>query len=218
MAKVYTKHERTIPDSPDKAFVTPGYLPVSAIMISMYDHDTKIPNIMPAVGWGWLNRHPFIVGVSVNTMDYNNDYYPRGSHPILTKTRDFALNIPTESLREQVSLCGRLSRHKDPMVDKFKEAGLTAGPGERINSPHIVECPISYECVLVDIVKMGSHDLFMGEVVGCFTDGKVVDVQTIHGNDQISMECDDGSTKTLEWSTLLREKDTTVGDSDTRLK
>jgi len=157
------------------------------------------------VGWGWLNRHPLILGVAINTTDYNNDYYPRGSHPILMKTRDFVINIPTEDLRDKVTRCGELSRHKDPTVDKFKEAGLTAGPGKNINSPHIVECPISYECILVDVVPLGSHDLFLGEVLGCHTEGEVVDVQTLHGEDHIKLKQDDGSVMTLEWSTLLRK-------------
>ncbi len=207
MSKVYTEHSRKLPKSHDEAFVTPGYLPVSAIMISVADPDTGIPNIMPAVGWGWLNRHPFLVGVAVNTKDYNKDYYPRGSHKLLTKVRDFALNIPTEDLRDKVTRCGELSRAKDPMVDKFKGAGLTAGPGRRINSPYIVECPINYECVLVEIVEMGSHDLFIGEVVGCFTDGQVVEVKTEHGNDHIKMKREDGSILTLGWSTLLKHID-----------
>ncbi len=205
MAKVYTEHDRFLPKTPEEPFPTPGYLPVSAIMISVADPDTGIPNIMPAVGWGWLNRHPFIVGVAVNTMDYNNDYFPRGTHPILMKVRDFALNLPTEDLRDKITRCGELSRHKDPTVDKFKEAGLTPGPGRRINSPHIVECPINYECVVVDIIHLGSHDLFLGEVVGCFTDGEVLEVETIHGDDHISMKRDDGSILKLEWSTLLKK-------------
>jgi len=206
MEKFYTPHDRHLPKTPEEPFVTPGYLPVSAIMISVYDHETRIPNIMPAVGWGWLNRHPFIVGVAVNTMDYNNDYYPRGTHPILMRTRDFVLNIPTEDLRDAITRCGELSRHKDPKVDKFKEAGLTPGPSRRINSPYIVECPINYECVLIDVVHLGSHDLMLGEVVGCFTDGEVIDVSTVHGEDSIKMKREDGSILALEWSTLLRKK------------
>jgi len=206
MAKIYTPHDRSLPKTPDEAFPTPGYLPVSAIMISVADPVTGIPNIMPAVGWGFLNRLPLLLGVAVNTKDYNNDYYPRGTHPILVNTMDFALNIPTEDLRDQVTRTGELSRHKDPTVDKFKETGLTPGPGKNIKSPHIVECPISYECKVIAIYNMGSHDLFMGEVVGCFTDGEVVECETIHGCDHISMKRDDGSILTLEWSTLLREK------------
>ena len=208
MAKHYTSHDRSIPKSYDEAFPTPGYLPVSAIMISVADPDTGIPNIMPAVGWGFLNRHPLLLGVAVNVQDYNKDYYPRGTHPILKKTMDFALNIPTEDLREKVTEAGRLSRHKDATVDKFKAVGFTAGPGKNIKSPHIVECPINYECKVYGICNMGSHDLFLGEVVGCFTDGKVIDVKTLHGDDHISMQKEDGSILTLSWSTLLKVTET----------
>ncbi|MBT4483921.1 MAG: flavin reductase family protein [Candidatus Latescibacteria bacterium] len=205
MAKFYTEHDRRLPKTPDEPFSSPGYLPVSAIMISVADPETGIPNIMPAVGWGWLNRDPMLLGVAVNTKDYNNDYFPRGTHPILKRTMDFALNLPTEDLRDSVTRCGELSRHKDPAVDKFKEAGLTPGPGRRIKSPHIVECPINYECVVYGIYNMGSHDLFVGEVVGCFTDGEVVEVQTLQGRDNISMKLEDGSIQTIEWTTLLRK-------------
>ncbi|MCE5252138.1 flavin reductase family protein [bacterium] len=206
MAKFYTPHDRRLPRTPEEPFPTPGYLPVSAVMISVADPITGIPNIIPVVGWGWLNRLPLIIGVAVNTKDYNNDYYPRGSHQLLINAMDFALNIPTEDLREKVTECGRLSRHKDPTVDKFKGAGLTAGPGKNIKSPHIVECPINYECKVIALYNMGSHDLFMGEVVGCFTDGEVVEVKTLQGEDFITMKRDDGSMLTLEWNTLLREK------------
>jgi len=206
MAKVYTSHDRSVPKSFEEPFPTPGYLPVSAIMISVADPVTGIPNIMPAVGWGWLNRDPLIIGVAVNTKDYNKDYYPRGTHPLLINCMDFALNLPTEDLRDKVTRCGELSRHKDPNVDKFKEAGLTAGPGRNIKSPHILECPINYECKVIAIYNMGSHDLFMGEVVGCFTDGEVVECQTLQGCDHITMRRNDGSLLTLEWNTLLRKK------------
>jgi flavin reductase (DIM6/NTAB) family NADH-FMN oxidoreductase RutF len=205
MSRHYTEHDRTLPDAPDTAFNTPGYIPVSAIMISVADPDTGIPNIMPAVGWGFLNRHPLLLGVAVNTTDYNNDYYPRGTHPILKRTMDFAINIPTEDQRDIVTTCGQLSRHKDPSVDKFKEAGLTPGPGRRIKSPHIVECPINYECVVHGIYNMGSHDLFMGEVVGCFTEGEVMECVTAEGSDRITMKRPDGSVLSLTWSTMLQD-------------
>ena len=125
---------------------------------------------MPLVGWGFLNRLPLYLGVAISVKEYNVDYYVRGTYELLRKTMDFALNIPTDRLREEVSESGRLSRHKNPAVDKFKETGLTALPGKRITSPHIAECPINYECQVRSIVNMGSHDLFLGEVVGAFTD------------------------------------------------
>ena len=206
MAKFYTPHDRSLPESYEEKFQTPGYLPVSAAMLSVADPVSGIPNIMPLVGWGFLNRLPLLLGVAVSVKEYNIDYSERGTYELLRKTMDFALNIPTDRLREQVSETGRLSRHKDPGVDKFAAAGLTPLPGRRISSPHIAECPINYECQVRGIVNMGSHDLFLGEVVGVFTDGAVESVKTDEGNDRIIMRREDGTTITLEWSTLLHEK------------
>ena len=206
MPKKYTPHDRSTPASFDEKFHTPGLLPVSAIMISVADTETGIPNILPAVGWGWLCRLPLLIGVSVCTQDLNVDYYPRGTHPLLLKTRDFVLNIPTLDLSEKITKCGELSRHKDPEVDKFKGANLTPGPGRNIQSPHIVECPINYECKLFEVYHLGSHDLVVGEVVGCFTDGEVFSLETNKGEDAIGMKCDDGSIVNVLWKTLpIRE-------------
>jgi len=205
MAKFYTEHDRRLPKSFEEPFPTPGYLPVSAVMVSIADLDSGVPNIIPLTGWGFLNRLPLMLGIAINTTDYNKDYYVRGSLEILRKTMDFALNIPTEGIRDAITECGRLSRHKDPKVDKFKEAGLTAGPGKRIKSPHIVECPINYECVVRAIIPQGSHDLFLGEVVGCHTDGEIISCQTSYGNDYVEMKREDGSILKLVWQTLMKE-------------
>ena len=125
MAKIYHEHDRSIPPF-DQHFATPGFLPVTPALISVADDVTGIPNIMPAVGWGWLNRLPFYLGVAVSVEEHTFEYYRRGSHELLHRARDFAVNFPTDRLREQVAECGRLSRGKDPTVDKFKETGLTA--------------------------------------------------------------------------------------------
>lgn len=202
MSKVYTSHDRSLPETPEDSFSTPGLLPVSAILISVADAETGIPNILPAVGWGFLSRLPLLLGVSVCKNDYNVDYYPRGTHPLLLRTGDFALNIPTDDLREKITRCGELSRHKEPTVDKFKEAGLTPGPGRSIKSPHILECPVNYECTLFGVHDLGSHDLFLGEVVGCFTDGEVFKTETSQGEDAIGMQLEDGKIETVSWRTL----------------
>jgi flavin reductase (DIM6/NTAB) family NADH-FMN oxidoreductase RutF len=205
MAKFYTEHDRRLPRTPEEPFATPGYFPVSAALISVADPDSGIPNIMPLIGWGFLNRLPLLLGMAVCVEDYNNDYFPRGTGDLMRKTMDFALNIPTEDHRDIVTETGRLSRHKDPKVDKFKALGLVPGPGRRIKSPHIVECPINFECVVRGIINMGSHDLFLGEVVGCFTDGEVLECRTDKGNDFLTMKRDDGSILTLGWNTLMKE-------------
>ena len=205
MAKIYTEHNRSIPPF-DQHFATPGFLPVTPALISVADDVTGIPNIMPAVGWGWLNRLPFYLGVAVSVEEHTLEYYKRGTHELLHRAKDFAVNFPTDRLREQVVECGRLSRGKDPAVDKFKETGLTAVPGRRIRSPHIAECPINYECRLGQIVRMGSHDLFLGEVVGCFTDGVVSEGRSpVHGGTRLELTRDDGSRLVLEFQGMIHE-------------
>ncbi len=211
MAKVYTPHDRSLPKTLEEPFRTPGMLPVSVIMVSVAEPDSGVPNILPAVGWGWLSRLPLTLGVAVCTKDMNVDYYPRGTHPLLLKAGDFALNIPTEDLRDKITKCGELSRHKDPTIDKFKEAGLTPGPGRNITSPHIVECPINYECKLLGVHDLGSHDLFLGEVLGCFTDGEVTTTELGQGEDGIVMTLDDGRIETVRWQTIATRTFQTSG-------
>ena len=117
-------HDRSVPPR-GQEFDTPGFLPVTPALISVLDEETGIPNIMPSVGWGWLNRLPFYLGVAVSVQEITGDYFKRGTHELLRRAGDFALNVPTDRLREAVAACGRLSRAKDAVVDKFTETGLT---------------------------------------------------------------------------------------------
>lgn len=206
MSKVYVEHDRRIPKTPDEPFPSPGFLASSPIMVSVADLSSGVPNIIPLIGWGFLNRLPMIIGIAICQEEYNVDYYVRGSHKLLKESMDFAVNVPTTEMKERITKCGVLSRSKDPKVDKFKETGLTAGPGRRIKSPHIVECPINFECVVRAIANMGSHDLFLGEVVGCFTDGELISSDYQYGFDQYRMKLEDGRIETLTWTTLIQRK------------
>ena len=206
MAKYYTEHDRSVPKTPDEAFKSPGFFPVVPAMLSVADPESGVPNIMPLIGWGFLNRLPMIIGVAICVEEYNNDYYVRGTGNLLRRTMDFVLNIPTTELRDHITKTGRLSRGKDPSVDKFKETGLTPGPGRRVKSPHIVECPVNLECVVRGITNLGSHDLYLGEVVGCYTDGEVIKSETLQGFDKFKMKLDDGRIETLTWETLIERK------------
>ena len=203
MTKVYTEHDRRVPQTPDEPFPTPGLFPATAVLVSVADIDSDVPNIIPLIGWGPLNRLPLMFGIAVNHENYNDDYYVRGSHELLRKCMDFVLNIPTADLQETITRCGELSRAKDPTVNKFKETGLTPGEPRNIKSHHIVECPVNYECVVRSIINMGSHDLFLGEVVGCFTDGEFTTCETLFGCDEYSLKLDDGRTEKITWKTLM---------------
>lgn len=207
MGKFYTPFQNRLPESHEDEFPqVPGYLPVSAALIAVADPDSGVPNIMPLIAWSFINRYPLTLGISVCVKDYNFNYFVRGTYELLIKTMDFTLNIPSERLKDAVTRSGELSRSKDPGCDKFREIGLTPGESRRVKSPYIVECPISYECVVRSIIHLGSHDLFLGQVVGCFTEGRVLEVQTLEGEDHITMMIEGDEPLTLEWATLLKEK------------
>ncbi len=206
MAKFFTPHDRRIPRTPDEPFPTPGFFPATAVLISVADPDSGIPNIIPLIGWGPLNRDPLMLGIAVCGREYNRDYYVRGSGKLLRRAMDFVLNVPTREQKDIITRCGELSRAKDPRVNKFAETGLTPGAGRNVKSPHIVECPVNYECVVRGIVNMGSHDLFLGEVVGCFTDGEVLSCETLFGNDQYTMQLNDGRQEILTWATTMQRE------------
>ena len=93
----------------------------------------------------------------------------RFSHGLLKKSKDFAVNIPDESLLRQTEICGTKSGRK---VDKFEASGLTREKATKISSPLIAECPVSIECVKVDEVDAGDHTWFIGEIVASKKDEK----------------------------------------------
>ena len=103
MAKFFTAHDRRIPQSPDESFPTPGFFPATAVLISVADPDTGVPNIIPLIGWGPLNRDPLMMGIAVCVREYNRDYYVRGSGKLLRRAMDFVLNIPTRDQKDIIT-------------------------------------------------------------------------------------------------------------------
>jgi len=72
------------------------------------------------------------------------------------------VNLPSEEMVRKVDACGVLSG-KD--TDKFVSMGWTAIPSQKVKPPLIDECPVQMECQVKEIVSLGSHDLFLGEIV-----------------------------------------------------
>ncbi len=93
----------------------------------------------------------------------------RFSYDLIKNSEEFVLNIPTASMLEQVEFCGTKSGREH---DKWKECNFTKGESENINAPYIEECPVSLECKVYQIIELGSHDLFIGEVVAFHLDEK----------------------------------------------
>jgi flavin reductase (DIM6/NTAB) family NADH-FMN oxidoreductase RutF len=85
---------------------------------------------------------------------------------------EFVVNLTKEDQLDVVDYCGNTSGKN---VDKFKETDLNPIKGEKVNAPLIKECPFNLECVVRKILELGSHDLFIGEIVAVHADEEYLD-------------------------------------------
>jgi len=108
--------------------------------------------------WSGCSTPP-LIGISIRPSRY--------SHDLIKETGDFVVNIPSVDLMKKVDICGVVSGRN---ADKFKMAGLTQKPSSNVVSPAVNECPVNIECKLRDTIKLGSHDLFLGEVAAIHVD------------------------------------------------
>ncbi len=122
------------------------------------------PNVMTAAWTGIICSEPTLVYVSIRPTRY--------SHEIIRQSKEFVLNVPTVKLARAVDFCGVKSGRD---TDKFKLAGLTAAPCQKIAAPQIVEAPISLECKVKEVTSFGSHDMFLAEVVAVDVDDTLID-------------------------------------------
>ena len=134
--------------------------PVPAVMVSCRRKGEK-PNIITVAWAGTICSDPAMVSISVRPERY--------SYNIIKETGEFVINLTTTELCKATDYCGVRSG-KD--VDKFKEMHLTEMPSTHISVPGIEESPVNIECKVVEIKKLGSHDMFLAEVVGITIDDK----------------------------------------------
>jgi flavin reductase (DIM6/NTAB) family NADH-FMN oxidoreductase RutF len=138
--------------------------PVPVVLVSCRDAANGRDNII-AIAWcGVASSKPPILSISLRPS--------RFSHPIIEKTGDFVVNIPTTDMVREVDFCGL---HSGSEVDKFKSCNLHPVKSSKISSPLIQECPVNIECVVREKHRLGSHDMFLGEVVAVHVDGDLLD-------------------------------------------
>jgi flavin reductase (DIM6/NTAB) family NADH-FMN oxidoreductase RutF len=130
-----------------------GKLPIRPVyLVSCEDSGRK--NIISVGMFAYFSGKPTLVGVGIAPS--------RLSYELIRRSRVYVVNVVDEKLVEAVRICGENSG-KD--VDKFKLANLTAVPASRIKAPLIEESPLSVECKVVQIIEVGDHDWFIGEVL-----------------------------------------------------
>ena len=127
--------------------------PTPVVLVTCVNEEGK-PNIITLAWVGVINSEPPMVGVSIRPERY--------SHACIRKAKEFVVNLPTEEMVRKVDACGILSGKE---TDKFAAMGWKPVPAERIKTPLIDECPVQLECQLREILSLGSHDLFLGQIV-----------------------------------------------------
>jgi flavin reductase (DIM6/NTAB) family NADH-FMN oxidoreductase RutF len=139
--------------------------PVPAIMVTCADPKGK-PNIITLAWTGTVNSDPPMLSISVRKERY--------SHKLIKERGEFAVHPATVALARATDLCGVKSGRD---TDKFKLAKLTPALASKISVPIIKECPIALECVVKQIIELGSHDLFLAEVVAVDVEESLLDAQ-----------------------------------------
>ena len=96
----------------------------------------------------------------------------RYSYPVLKDTGEFVINLTTRELAFATDFCGVRSGRD---IDKFRELHLTPLAAEQVRAPLIAESPVNIECRVRQVMPLGSHDMFLAEVVAVHADEKYMD-------------------------------------------
>lgn len=142
----------------------PGNLlaPVPPVLVSCGNMEK--PNLITIAWAGTINSDPVRVSISVRPERY--------SHGLISERGEFVINLPTQKILRAVDWCGVKSGRD---VDKFKEMGLTAVPGSAVSAPVLAESPVNLECRVFQTIPLGSHDLFLADIVAIDVDEALLD-------------------------------------------
>ena len=135
--------------------------PVPAVMVSC---GSRKPNIITIAWTGIVNSNPPMTYISVRKERY--------SHNIIENTGEFVINLCSEELAFATDFCGVRSGRD---TDKFKEMKLTPERAEIVRCPMIKESPVNIECRVREIIELGSHDMFIADILKVHVDEQYID-------------------------------------------
>ena len=127
--------------------------PLPAVMVSVADKEGN-SNIITVAWTGTVCTNPPMLSISVRPERY--------SYAMIKETKEFVVNLTTEKLAYATDYCGVRSGRE---VDKFKEMHLTPEQGSQVVAPMINESPVNIECKVKEVLELGSHHMFLAEVV-----------------------------------------------------
>ena len=137
--------------------------PVPPVMVSC-GREGETPNIITVAWAGTICSDPAMLSISVRK--------ERFSHDIIRDTGEFVVNLTSKKLAYAADWCGVKSGRD---LDKFKEMKLTPLKSQKISAPGIEESPVNIECKVKQVVELGTHDMFIAEVVSVSVDDKLLD-------------------------------------------
>ncbi len=137
--------------------------PLPVVMVSVADKDGR-NNIITLAWVGTVCSEPPMVSISVRPERY--------SYSILKETGEFVINLTTKELTFATDYCGVKSGRD---VDKFREMHLTALPASEVKAPLIAESPVNIECRVREVKPLGSHDMFIADVVAVHAEERYMD-------------------------------------------
>ena len=138
--------------------------PLPPVMVSCKSGDAI--NILTVAWTGITNTIPPKTYISVRPT--------RHSYPMIRSTGEFVINLATADLIRAVDFCGVRSGKE---IDKWQAMGLTPIPADEVDVPMIGQSPLSMECRVTDRISLGSHDLFLADILAVHVDPSLVDDQ-----------------------------------------
>lgn len=140
--------------------------PIPAVLVTC-GNSPETHNIITIAWTGTICSNPPMCYISVRKN--------RHSHKIIKETGEFVINLTNKNLAKATDWCGVRSGSK---FNKFEEMKLTPIPATRVNTVMIDESPINIECMVTEIKELGSHDMFLAEVVAVHGDDEYLDKNT----------------------------------------
>jgi flavin reductase (DIM6/NTAB) family NADH-FMN oxidoreductase RutF len=140
--------------------------PLPAVLVSCGESEQEY-NLFTVAWTGTVCTNPPMCYISVRP--------ERHSYDIIKRTGEFVINLTTASLARATDWCGVRSGRD---YDKFSEMSLTAEPAAVVSAPVVGESPVSIECRVRQVIELGSHDMFLADVVNVLVDEQYINPET----------------------------------------
>ena len=136
--------------------------PLPSVMVSC--GTIEHPNIITIAWTGIVNTRPPMTYISVQPSRFSSE--------LIKRSGEFVINLVPAPLIRAMDTCGVKSGRE---IDKYKEMHLTPEPASQVSAPMIAECPVSLECKVHSVTPLGSHEMFLAEIVAVQVDEDYLD-------------------------------------------